>query len=64
MRLHDIFKTMPKNEYVNVRDSDGKLLFRGTVKDALEVLKNGEVFTFFPLSDYEFGNILSILLED
>ena len=63
MRLHSVLEIMPRNAYVHIEDAYDKLLLRGRACDALKYLKDGEVFTFFSMGDYEHGSVLYISLE-
>ena len=64
MRLHDLLERMPGSAYVHIEDAYDKVLLRGRACDALKYLKDGEVFTFFSMSDLEYESILYISLED
>lgn len=59
MKLHDILKTMPSTELVQIVSSDEETLFSGTAHEALERLEDGHVFTLFSID-----SVLYISLED
>lgn len=59
MKLHDILKTMPSTELVQIVSSDEETLFSGTAHEALERLEDGDVFTLFSID-----SVLYISLED
>lgn len=64
MKLHDVLEIMPSSAYVHIEDAYDKLLLRGRAHDALKYLKkDGEVFTFFSMSDSTYGSVLYISLE-
>ena len=51
MKLHDILKTMPGTELVQIVSSDEETLFSGTAHEALERLEDEHIFTLFALDD-------------
>ena len=64
MRLHNLLEMMPGCAFVHIEDYHNELIFRGNADDALKRLKDGKVFTFFSMIDYEYASVLYISLEE
>ena len=67
MTIKNFIKRLPSTTYLEVRSHDDELIYKGDAIHYVDRLSKEdfehEIFTFFPLVDYERTPFLCIILE-